>query len=320
MRRWVVAFAFLIAAGLAWEFRAELMRRLPPWLFGGTPHQQFARELRRQDLDRTPAGIAWFTSADAALTDAPPAPPVFSRDGTFSTDGVLSWRLTARRGQRIVVDVTTDETPLFIDLFDASDLAPLAHAEAATHRVEFEPREDQDIVVRVQGGLSPRDTYTVTQHAEATFAFPVQGMTPRAIGGLWGDGRDAGRRRHEGIDIFAPRGTPVLAATDGIVSTQTTNRLGGNVVWIWSLNERAALYYAHLDRQAVTPGEHVSAGDVIGYVGTTGNARGTSPHLHFGIYAAPGAVDPLPFVCDAPCGERLMQQPPRHVGEIDDDA
>jgi murein DD-endopeptidase MepM/ murein hydrolase activator NlpD len=99
------------------------------------------------------------------------------------------------------------------------------------------------------------------------------------------------------VDIFAPRDTPVLAAAPGIVSSVATTRRGGHVVWIWDGARRQSHYYAHLARQAVGPGERVQAGDVIGYVGNTGNARTTPPHLHFGIYAAgDGPIDPLPFV------------------------
>jgi murein DD-endopeptidase MepM/ murein hydrolase activator NlpD len=121
----------------------------------------------------------------------------------------------------------------------------------------------------------------------------------RAVGSSFGSARDSGRRRHEGIDIFAPRGTPVIAAVDGWVTRQTSNRLGGKVVWLWAPARRVSLYYAHLDEHAVTPGERVTAGDIIGYVGNTGNARHTPAHLHFGVYAAlAGAVDPSPFVVD----------------------
>jgi peptidoglycan LD-endopeptidase LytH len=68
-------------------------------------------------------------------------------------------------------------------------------------------------------------------------------------------------------------------------------------VWVWDPARRQRQYYAHLSRAVVRIGEPVNAGDVIGYVGNTGNAAGTPPHLHFGIYAlAEGPIDPLPFV------------------------
>jgi murein DD-endopeptidase MepM/ murein hydrolase activator NlpD len=104
------------------------------------------------------------------------------------------------------------------------------------------------------------------------------------------------------VDIFAPRGTPVLAAAGGVVTSVGTNGLGGNVVWIARPMRGERHYYAHLDRQAVSAGTFVNEGDVIGYVGNTGNARGTAPHLHFGIYASGGAVDPLPYIADTPRG------------------
>jgi murein DD-endopeptidase MepM/ murein hydrolase activator NlpD len=123
------------------------------------------------------------------------------------------------------------------------------------------------------------------------------------VHGSFGAPRDGGRRRHAGIDIFAPRGTAVLAATDGWVRGSNTNTLGGKVVWIWSPLRRLRTYYAHLDDYAVSSGAWVRAGEVVGYVGTTGNARGTPPHLHFGVYVlGAGAVDPLPYLRPDPAG------------------
>ena len=110
----------------------------------------------------------------------------------------------------------------------------------------------------------------------------------------FGVDRDAGRRQHEGIDIFAPRGTPVVAVVSGIAQP-SSNGLGGTVVWLHEPDARRTFYYAHLDRQAFTEPRRVVAGDVIGFVGNTGNARTTAPHLHFGVYDD-GPRDPLPYV------------------------
>ncbi|MEJ7667034.1 MAG: peptidoglycan DD-metalloendopeptidase family protein [Hymenobacter sp.] len=126
--------------------------------------------------------------------------------------------------------------------------------------------------------------------------FPVKGRTDQAIGSLWGSERDKGARRHEGVDIFAPRGTPAVAATDGYITRTGESKLGGLVVWLAD-NQGQNLYYAHLDKQLVQPGQRVRAGDTLGLVGNTGNARTTAPHLHFGIYrGGRGAVDPWPFL------------------------
>jgi peptidoglycan LD-endopeptidase LytH len=111
---------------------------------------------------------------------------------------------------------------------------------------------------------------------------PVAQVSPRRFVDTWGAAR--GDRRHEGIDIFAPRDTPVRSTTRGIVTRVGTNKLGGQVVSVLGPGLESH-YYAHLDRFAdIKPGDVVRAGDVLGYVGRTGNARRTPFHLHYGIY------------------------------------
>jgi SH3-like domain-containing protein len=149
----------------------------------------------------------------------------------------------------------------------------------------------------VQPELLRGGRYRVVLRLEAQLAFPVQGKDSRAILSGWGVDRDAGRRRHEGVDIFASRGTPVLATSDGVVSRVRVTPRGGKVVWLRDAGRNASIYFAHLDSQAVRSGQRVSLGDTLGFVGNTGNARTTSPHLHFGIYRrGEGAVDPAPFL------------------------
>jgi murein DD-endopeptidase MepM/ murein hydrolase activator NlpD len=129
---------------------------------------------------------------------------------------------------------------------------------------------------------------------------PVDGVTRRALRSSWGEPR-SGHRHHQGIDIFARRGTRVIAAAEGeVVRIGTTDPLGGNTVWIAGRGMRL-YYYAHLDAFApgLHVGQHVEAGELVGRVGTTGNARGTPPHLHFGVYPAMNAflaVDPAPLL------------------------
>ncbi len=133
-----------------------------------------------------------------------------------------------------------------------------------------------------------------------TLEVPVRGVARAALHSSWGEPR-SGHRRHQGIDIFARRGTPVVAATEGVVvRIGTTDRLGGNTVWVAG-KPSTLYYYAHLDgfRPGLRVGEHVEAGDVLGRVGNTGNARTTPPHLHFGVYPMARAfwpVDPTPLL------------------------
>ncbi len=126
-------------------------------------------------------------------------------------------------------------------------------------------------------------------------AVPVAGLAARDVRDSWGNARSGGRR-HEGIDLFAPRGTAVVAATEGVVWRVGTDPLGGRVVWV--LGPGGLMhYYAHLDRYAnERVGDRVAVGDRLGEVGTTGNARGGPPHLHYGVYASGGAINPYPML------------------------
>jgi murein DD-endopeptidase MepM/ murein hydrolase activator NlpD len=134
----------------------------------------------------------------------------------------------------------------------------------------------------------------------ARLVVPVEGVAREGLRSSWGEPRSRGRR-HAGIDIFARRGTPIVAAADGeVVRIGTTDPLGGNTVWVAGGGARL-YYYAHLDgfRDSLHVGERVAAGQRLGRVGTTGNARGTPPHLHFGIYPAVRGfrpIDPAPLL------------------------
>lgn len=124
---------------------------------------------------------------------------------------------------------------------------------------------------------------------------PVEGVSRSRLVDTWGAARSGGRT-HEGIDIFAPRGTQVLSATQGIVVRKGTNRLGGKVVTVLGPGGWYH-YYAHLDDWAdPAMGDWVEPGTVLGYVGTTGNAQGTPPHLHYGLYDSGEAKNPYPLL------------------------
>jgi murein DD-endopeptidase MepM/ murein hydrolase activator NlpD len=131
--------------------------------------------------------------------------------------------------------------------------------------------------------------------APTSLAMPVAGLKRTALTDTWHAAR-APARRHEGIDIFAKKGTPVIASTEGLVIRRGENSLGGNVVWVLGPGGHHH-YYAHLDQAAnVEVGERVQAGTVLGHVGNTGNARTTPPHLHYGVYADEGPINPYPLL------------------------
>lgn len=133
----------------------------------------------------------------------------------------------------------------------------------------------------------------VREPAPVELPVPVEGIEPSQLANTWGAARSEGRQ-HEGIDIFAPRNTQILSATRGIVVRRGWNRLGGRTISILGPGGENH-YYAHLEEyDDPDVGDWVEAGEVIGYVGDSGNAQGTPTHLHYGIYAGGGAVNPYP--------------------------
>lgn len=134
------------------------------------------------------------------------------------------------------------------------------------------------------------------QSPSSTLQVPVEGVSERQLSDTWKAPRSEGRK-HQGIDIFAPKGTPVQSTTRGVVLRLGKNRLGGNVVWILGPGGQLH-YYAHLDRFAgIKSRDRIGEGVVLGFVGNTGNARGTPPHLHYGIYSLNGRpLNPFPLL------------------------
>lgn len=126
---------------------------------------------------------------------------------------------------------------------------------------------------------------------------PVVGVAPYDLSNSWGASRDGGRRKHRGIDIFAPKGTPIVAVADGILSFIGEQPKGGRCLWLTSESGRS-FYYAHLDKWAagIYEGMEVRTGDLLGYVGNTGNAKYTPSHLHFGINENDEMVNPYPIL------------------------
>jgi hypothetical protein len=125
-------------------------------------------------------------------------------------------------------------------------------------------------------------------------------------------------RDHHGVDIFAPRGTPVLSAAEGVAYRVEETSRGGRVVWVRDDKRQQRLYYAHLDRQLVTEGQRVQIGDTLGLVGNTGNAITTPPHLHFGVYArneyARGPQDPFPYLARPRTPLPALPRSPERLG------
>jgi murein DD-endopeptidase MepM/ murein hydrolase activator NlpD len=145
----------------------------------------------------------------------------------------------------------------------------------------------------------------VAANASGALLIPVQGVQASKLVDTFTQARGAGRL-HDAIDIMAARGTPVLAAADGTVAKLFTSVPGGLTIYEFDPTGTYAYYYAHLDRYApgVTEGKALKRGEVIAYVGSTGNASADAPHLHFAIFVLGPekqwwkgtAIDPYPLL------------------------
>jgi peptidoglycan LD-endopeptidase LytH len=152
----------------------------------------------------------------------------------------------------------------------------------------------------------PAITVTAAPHpATGTLLIPVAGVAAGQLTDTFNEARD-GTRRHEALDIMAARGTPVLAASDGTVAKLFNSVPGGLTIYEFDPTQTSAYYYAHLDHYApgVAEGKTLKRGDVIAYVGSTGNASENAPHLHFAIFVLGPekqwwkgtAIDPYPLL------------------------
>ena len=149
-----------------------------------------------------------------------------------------------------------------------------------------------------------------TDSAAAQLVIPVQGVDKAALQDSWGDPREAGGRAHQGVDIMAARGTPVIAATVGRVEKLFQSERGGTTLYVRSPDRRWIYYYAHLSGYApgIREGQAVRAGEAIGFVGDTGDAGPGNYHLHFGMQRMTPdqswwqgeAVNPYPLLAAGP--------------------
>lgn len=270
-------------------------------------HEAYQHALEQANLISTALGTDWKAAAESSLENPvmvnAPYEEAFYLDPNEAA--AMSYRFLAKRGQKIQVSFSAhneENAQLFVDLYrinEDSQYSHVATADKTSLQLGFEPRKDAEYVLRFQPELLRGGSFKVTIENVPTLAFPVAGKNARAIGSVWGDPRDGGRRKHEGVDIFARRGTPVLAPTKAYVRFVGERGIGGKVVWLYDSKRGQSLYFAHLNELIAKQGTTVEPGDTLGTVGNTGNARTTPPHLHFGVYKN-GAVNPFFYLQDPP--------------------
>ncbi len=310
----LLALAALLVARPVWRADAQASARTAvrtvvfDWA-GVSPRQLFVARLRVAGLYDSPLGRRWRTAVDRAEPVAV-GRRVERRSG-FTADAVAAdvYEASLERGEQIEWRLSRDVPEgdrLYASLERRSDadehwstVTDLVADGVADHLVAD---HDGNYRIVLQPELFGVLDYDLAIATGGSLAMPVQGASTRDIGSGFGAPRDGGSRAHHGVDIFAARGTPLLAVTDGRVRTGTSG-IGGNHIWltggVFGIGS-ARYYYAHLDSFNVESGDSVNKGDVIGYVGNTGNARTTPPHLHFGIYAVGGPIDPAAFVRPLP--------------------
>ncbi len=267
-----------------------------------SPHDTYGNRLKTAGLQQTAMGSEWLQTADQSLGKATHITIPYKETGFFAAEKIraATFQFEGKRGEKLYISLSKNPAQnftVFVDVWQQNGQQNqlLASADTNGKPLVVEVKQAGTYLLRLQPELLRSGEYTLTIQSGPALAFPVAASGKPNIGSFFGADRDAGIRKHEGIDIFAKKGTPALAAANGIAQPGE-NKLGGKVVFLHPDDADYTLYYAHLDAQLVHNGQHVLIGDTVGLVGNTGNARTTPSHLHFGIYTNGGAVNPLTFV------------------------
>ena len=280
---------------------------VPKAFYPRSAHEAYAHSLEQANLHLTALGRDWMDAGQRALEEsieiALPFEEAFLLG--FQECRGSAYRFFVKRGVRMEVEVavqSSDTLHVFVDLFRERGDTLIQRIHVATaddkeHRLEFEPRRDAYYALRLQPELLRGGRFRVSIREVPSIAFPVKGKNSQSIASFFGDPRDGGSRDHHGVDIFAPRHTPVLAPSDASVTRVGEGDIGGRYVWLYDSKRSMYLYFAHLETRDVERGDKVRAGQLIGTVGNSGNARSTPPHLHFGIYSN-GPIDPFHFIAE----------------------
>jgi len=280
---------------------------IPKAFYPRSAHEAYQHSLEEANLMQTALGSDWIRAGEEAL-ERPvdislPYEEAFYWDPKSAEAG--GYRFFVKRGVRVELEISVysrDSLLLFADLFRETGDSIIYRTHVATadeemRRLEFEPRRDSYYALRLQAELLRGGKFKVLIREVPSIGFPVKGKNSKAIASFFGDPRDGGSRDHHGVDIFAARHTPVLAPSNSSVTRVGEGDIGGRHVWLYDSKRSMYLYFAHLETREVERGDKVSAGQLIGTVGNTGNARSTAPHLHFGIYRN-GPIDPLYFIAE----------------------
>ncbi len=290
-------------------------------------HAQYKAALSHLGLETFSLGSKWIESSNPHSNRSISIIAPYEEEVIVRNDhaDAYFYDLQVKAGQVLSIkldSLSNLDFKCFVDVFriemdTVASYDHIASIDSSGRIIEFEVIEDGEYLIRVQPELLNSARFTIHINVGASLLFPVSGRDKRAIGSLFGVPRDAGRRTHEGIDIFAKRHTPLVAVSDGQIrfAGYKDGSLGGNVIWMRDTQRNQTIYYAHLEEVLVDSASYVTKGDTIGTVGNSGNAQTTHPHLHFGIYKN-GAVDPYPFVVDEKKKYRKLLAKSKWIGRL----
>ena len=244
----------------------------------------------------------WNNAYVAAKNDSLPINLPYQEQISVSDSSfiALSYLFTIKEGTSLNLTVSPKDSrqKVFYSIYDSDAVEnPIEEGffQQQQNTTTFKSNGDYKIVL--QPMVQNVTYFDIVLELKSNYTFPVVDAGNKAIQSFWADPRDGGKRSHQGVDIFAKRGTPVIAVTSGYITYTGEKGLGGKQVWLRDGILGNSLYYAHLDSINSAIGYKVKQGDTLGFVGNTGNAKTTSPHLHFGIYKnRKGAIDPFEFI------------------------
>lgn len=283
------------------SFGCEEVKKAADVVIQPTAREVYERNFKKDDS----LLLQWKNAFEISKKDILQITLPYSESGVFSEENfnVYSYNLQLKEGERLIIEVEKqpDSAAVFIDLFqqrsDSLKIFKLVKSsENKKSSLAFEIDKSEIYKIIIQPEMKRKLPFILRIYSEPMYFFPVSGGNNKSVKSFWADPRDAGSRSHEGVDIFAAKGTPVVAVSDGRISSTGEGGLGGKQVWLMDGLFGKRVYYAHLDSITVSSGKRVKTGDTLGFVGNTGNAKTTPPHLHFGIYRNRGAVNPFPYI------------------------
>jgi peptidoglycan LD-endopeptidase LytH len=272
-------------------------------IFNISPYESYLKSLETSGISKSTMGKKWISSGHNALLKPnetvkfPFKAEIFFRE---IAPTAISYMMKYEENAKLTFKISSkgkDNNGVYVDIFENNpNKSRIKNFYVKDTIFVYENNSTQNLILRIQPQLLVNQYVTLEIIENPKLAFPVKNGSNKDIQSYWGVDRDGGKRRHEGVDIFNKKGTPILAVEDGIIARVETNNLGGKVVWQRLGLFGQSIYYAHLDSQAVSAGQNVKKGDIVGFMGNTGNAKYTPSHLHFGIYTGSGAIDPILYI------------------------